>query len=436
MRSQYLDTAVSDQPTPTPASKDPALPYLKDWLSVELRKRYTSISEAARQLGLDSKRLHNALHHNSYTEEEISKFTQYIGISNIERNFSYKKALTKSLIEPSLISRRLKAYVFVTAGGVQNLHFFSTFFSQLSERAKSDSAELRNLFVTVPNSVSGQQFSGPELTEMDTEIIKRWKRDGVSGIFFVPTEWFLGAETLNRIILEALKQTGLPIVMLDRDIGPYPNRDPGVSIVQIDHFKGGYLLGNHLALQGFFRPLFVELPHSSTEPVVLRRMGITAALIQHSSESIQGNSIETGTNNPTNPFVFEHQSTASDETEIRSILDSYDSNMCDVIVFHNDDTAKRFISTRVRDPKDLQRVNNLPFAGFDDLDPLAWWTSVKQPMDQLVSAAYEVMETLVARHGSAQLESPIKRIVEPVFGKDQQRVSTFRRDALGDSSSH
>lgn len=426
MRSQNPDAPASAQPTPPPTSKDPALPELADCLKEELRKRYASISEAARRLGLDSKRLHNALHHNSYTEEEISIFTRTLGIGNIENTFTYKKALTKSFTESASVSRRFKEYAFVTAGGVETLTFFDKFFKQLSQRATQDGSELKPLYITVPHSVTDHPLSEQALTEKDTEIIRHWKRDGVSGIFFVPTEWFPGAETLNQILLQALKQTGLPIVMIDRDIGPYPKRDPNVSIVQIDHFKSGYLLGSHLALQGFSRPLFVQLPYSSTEPVVLRRMGITAALIQKSPENRKSDSAEAGTNGPPTPFVFSHQSTAGDEAEIRFILDSYETNQCDVLVFHNDDTAGRFVTSLFRDPKHLQRASNLRFAGFDDLGPDVWWTSVKQPMDQLVSAAYEVMETLVARHRSSEPESPIKRIVEPVFGETQQRASTLR----------
>src|SRR3982075_1005381 len=61
----------------------------------------------------------------------------------------------------------------------------------------------------------------------------------VSGVFFAPLELTPDKEAVNRKIAGALDDAGIPLVLLDRTVVPYPDR--GVhDLVGIDNRRAGY----------------------------------------------------------------------------------------------------------------------------------------------------------------------------------------------------
>src|ERR1019366_239269 len=84
----------------------------------------------------------------------------------------------------------------------------------------------------------------------------RFIERGVLGVFFVPFEHQTDREAANRRITERLRQAGIPVVLLDRDIGAFPNRST-FDLVGVDNFAGGYLLAEHLIKLGVRRMAYV-----------------------------------------------------------------------------------------------------------------------------------------------------------------------------------
>ncbi len=84
----------------------------------------------------------------------------------------------------------------------------------------------------------------------------------VSGVFFAPLEYTPRRVEVNRRILESFQKIGIPVVLLDRDVYPYPHRSH-CDLVGIDNRRAGYLVTQHLLQQGCERPVFFSWPNSA-----------------------------------------------------------------------------------------------------------------------------------------------------------------------------
>jgi len=84
----------------------------------------------------------------------------------------------------------------------------------------------------------------------------------VSGVFFAPLEYTAHRLEVNRRILEGFQKTGIPVVLLDRDVCPYPQRSH-CDLVGIDNRRAGYRVTQHLYRQGCQRVVFFGWPNSA-----------------------------------------------------------------------------------------------------------------------------------------------------------------------------
>lgn len=114
------------------------------------------------------------------------------------------------------------------------------------------------------------------------ELCRHFMERKVSGVFFAPYELLPGKESANRRLAETLRQAGIPVVLLDRDLQSFPNRSD-FDLVGIDNVAGGYLLAEHLIKLGCQHICFVARPHSA--PTVDARIaGVREALVRHRLE--------------------------------------------------------------------------------------------------------------------------------------------------------
>jgi len=84
----------------------------------------------------------------------------------------------------------------------------------------------------------------------------------VSGVFFAPLEYTARRLEVNQRILEDFQRTGIPVVLLDRDVCPYPQRSH-CDLVGIDNRRAGFLVTQHLFRQGCGRVIFFGWPNSA-----------------------------------------------------------------------------------------------------------------------------------------------------------------------------
>ncbi len=95
-----------------------------------------------------------------------------------------------------------------------------------------------------------------------------------------------GQGEANRKLAESLRDAGIPVVQLDRDLLPYPRRGD-FDLVGIDNMAGGYLLAEHLIKRGCKIITFVA--RSLPAPTVdARTAGVRESFTRHGIEPDPG----------------------------------------------------------------------------------------------------------------------------------------------------
>jgi len=84
----------------------------------------------------------------------------------------------------------------------------------------------------------------------------------VSGVFFAPLEFTPQKDAINRSIAEVFDNASIPLVLLDRDLVPYPERSR-YDLVGIDNRRAGYAITSHLIRGGCRRVVFLGRPGSA-----------------------------------------------------------------------------------------------------------------------------------------------------------------------------
>jgi|HubBroStandDraft_1064217.scaffolds.fasta_scaffold07118_2 DNA-binding LacI/PurR family transcriptional regulator len=202
-------------------------------------------------------------------------------------------------------------------------------------------------------------------------IAREWSDRGVSGVFFAPIEHHPVRAGVNKALVNSLQGRGLSVVLLDRDLGEFPERSSH-DLVAIDDFFAGFELAEHLLSRGCRRIVFVARPEfpSTTD---LRVAGARAAVAR-----AEGAQLEFAVGDP------------EDGLWAGRVLENAGA---DGVIASNDATAARLLRT-------LQGLGrhvpaDLKVAGFDDvgyaslLSPAL--TTMRQPCAALGAAAVEAM---------------------------------------------
>jgi GntR family transcriptional regulator of arabinose operon len=201
----------------------------------------------------------------------------------------------------------------------------------------------------------------------------------VSGVFFAPLELTPGKDAVNRKIADALDDAGIPLVLLDRTVVPYPDR--GVhDLVGIDNRRAGYRITEHLLQLGSRQIAFVAVENAAAT-VEAREAGYREALYAWNAP------IRRELVHRLNP------------THIASVRAMMESTHPDAIVCANDWTAARLMHAILElghaVPDEVRLV------GIDDMDyasllpvPL---TTLRQPTREIGAAAFAAMLDRVSR---------------------------------------
>jgi DNA-binding LacI/PurR family transcriptional regulator len=195
----------------------------------------------------------------------------------------------------------------------------------------------------------------------------------VSGVFFAPLEFAPAKDEVNRRVAQALDEARIPVVLLDRTIGPYPRRGHH-DLVSLDHRRAGYLITEHLLRLGSRRVAFTGLPNAAVT-VDAREAGYREALYA------AGSSWER---------ALVHRADPADAASVRAFMES---SHPDGIVCANDRTAAQLMRTLIDLGHSLPR--DVRLVGIDDAEyasllpvPL---TTLRQPTRQIGAAALAAM---------------------------------------------
>ena len=200
---------------------------------------------------------------------------------------------------------------------------------------------------------------GVDVTRAE-ELCRKHVDRRVSGVFFAPLEFAEDGGASNRRIAETLAAAGIPVVLLDRDLEPFPRRS-GFDLVGIDNLAGGCALAQHLLERGCRKIRFVSRPGSA--PTVEARLA--GARLAAEVRPLAG----------------------------ARLVDEVLRSGADGAICANDATAaelmRGLLARGVRIPRDLK------LAGFDDVRYAALLpvplTTLRQPCRDLGAAAVRAM---------------------------------------------
>ena len=198
-------------------------------------------------------------------------------------------------------------------------------------------------------------------------------RQRVAGVFFAPFELIPAREEANRGLAERLRSAGIPVILIDRDLGPFPKRSD-FDLVGLDNMAAGFLLAEHLLKLGCGRIAFVARPHSAST-VDARIAGVREAFARRGLE-LPRDWVQIG-----------------DPAETRFVRRLLAGRRWDALLCANDHTAAELLQTLrqqgCRVPEDVR------IAGFDDVRyatllsrPL---TTVHQPCREIATVALRAM---------------------------------------------
>jgi DNA-binding LacI/PurR family transcriptional regulator len=201
----------------------------------------------------------------------------------------------------------------------------------------------------------------------------------VAGVFFAPFQAVPDREAVNLHIVNTLRNAGIGVVLLDREVIEFPRRS-NLDLIGIDNFQAGLILAEHLLSLGHRRLGFLARPdHPSTTD--LRLAGCREAVARHNLASSSAR-------------VF-----SGEPTDRRFVKQVLNSPRPDAVVCANDLAAALLIQTltsalRLSVPRDMAVV------GFDDVNystllasPL---TTMRQPCRAIAQTA---VNTLIERLG-------------------------------------
>ncbi len=205
------------------------------------------------------------------------------------------------------------------------------------------------------------------------EICSQFIEREISGVFFAPAELQPKQEEANLRIAESLREAGIPVVLIDRDLTPFPKRSD-FDLVGIDNFAGGYMIAEHLIKLGCQRILFVSRPLSA---------GTVSARVAGVREAIAQNHLNCDPN-----WIRE-----GDPSNVKFVRSLVSGRLADAVICANDDTAAVLIRTMeqqgMHPPRDIRVV------GFDDVKyatlvsvPL---TTIHQPCRDIAIVAFQTM---------------------------------------------
>ena len=227
---------------------------------------------------------------------------------------------------------------------------------------------------TIASPVSDAKMTTSEAAA----LCERFIEQRVRGVFFVPFEHQPDREEANRRIIERLHQAGIPVVLLDRDIGAFPNRS-ACDLVGVDNFAGGYVLAEHLIKLGLRRLAYVVRPLTAAT-VDARIAGARIAMLAHGIE-LSPSFVRSG-----------------DPADLKFVKRLIQSGQLQAIFCASDHIAAQLLQSLnrlgINVPKDLRLVgfDDVPFASLLTI-PL---TTMEQPCRDIAITAFNALRDRIS----------------------------------------
>ena len=281
-----------------------------------------------------------------------------------------------------LVTRRVGSGTFVSANTNTGSHVFGLLIPELGQteifeaicKGMMEAQEAMHHSLLWGNAVSHEE----EKERAAEQLCEHYIAQKVSGVFFAPVEFSATRFQANHKIVAAFDRARIPVVLLDRDLEPYPQRSK-YDLVGIDNRRTGYLATEHLIKAGAKRIAFFARPNSA--PTVDARIaGYREALLSQDGKQMRD---------------LVTIADASDPKVIRSILKK---ERPDAFVCANDLTAGNLMHTLIslgqRIPEDI-RIMGIDDVKYARLLPVPL-TTLHQPCRDIGRMAMAVMLDRIA----------------------------------------
>lgn len=239
-------------------------------------------------------------------------------------------------------------------------------------------------------------------------ICQQFIEQRVAGVFFAPFEYLPDSLNINRRITESFTKAGIPMMLLDRDLMPFPLRSD-IDLVATDNVAGGFLAAEHMIKLGCRRVAF--LARSLSPPTIAARIsGAREALLLHGVHTADD---------------WVRIGDPEDLGFVRTIV----NRGWDVLLCANDLTAAQLMRSLrkldVKVPQDLRVV------GFDDANYAsllgASLTTIHQPYREIAMVAFEGLRNRIVEPSTpirTSLLSP-RLVVRESCGNYARSTSTI-----------
>ena len=211
------------------------------------------------------------------------------------------------------------------------------------------------------------------------QTAQRFIDNRVDGVFFQPVEREQGSGNKNLRIAAMFDQAQIPLVLLDSDFVPYPERSSH-DLVGIDNIQAAWVLCAHFLERGARRVDFLWPPNTA-DTYSLRLIGYREALLRAGIEPRR---------------EYEHEGDPRDLDFVRAL---HAGGARDLICV-NDETAVLLMRSLVQ--LGLRVPGDLRIAGFDDVK-----------YAQLAHVSLTTMRQPCRALGEVALRTMIQRIAHP-----------------------
>ena len=207
-------------------------------------------------------------------------------------------------------------------------------------------------------------------------LAKDFSQKHVSGVIFQPIEFVSNATRINKEIVAILSDAGIPVVLIDYDIVPPPERS-AFDLVGINNFDAGRRLAVHLLAAGAKNIHFLMRRHWAAS-VRNRLAGVNSAIA--------------GGNRRCSNILH------ADPEDLATVRDYLKRRRPDAIICGND-TAAAYLKHTL-DALGKRVPEDIMLAGFDDVQFASVMTpqltTIHQPCDDIAAMAFKALQERIA----------------------------------------
>lgn len=226
---------------------------------------------------------------------------------------------------------------------------------------------------------AGRRSSGEALGFRDAdELCDQFIRSRAAGVFFAPFEHPREGVPANRDLVEKLRREGVAVVLIDRDLVPFPMREE-LDLVGLDNFAAGFMAADHLLKLGCRSVAFARRRFSA--PTVDAR-------IAGAREATRAHGLST-------PVDFVREGEFDDPDLVR---ETFLRDPLDAIICANDRMAAVLMRSLQRCGRRVP--HDVRLVGFDDVRyatllsvPL---TTIHQPCREIAAVAFHTILDRIA----------------------------------------